>query len=74
MQLITPQIFRVRRVRRTAEIGGKVPDRTKVTGLSLGRETTDRHILDHTSAQRADGCIGHHKLLSMRVRFKTSKP
>ncbi len=63
VQLIAAKILRPRLVRRAAEKGGEILDRRDLSSLGAGRETEDRHVLDHAPAKRAplgaDGSIGH---------------
>src|ERR1700751_6103306 len=62
MQLVPAQILEARLVRRAAEEGAEPLDGADVAVLGPLRELADRHILDHASAQRADGCLGHGSL------------
>jgi len=66
LQLISPKIFRCRRIRRTSQKRGKIPDSPNIAFLRLLREPPDFHILDHPTPQWAhllrNGA--HHRLLS----------
>jgi hypothetical protein len=56
-----------------AKEGREVRNCNKVSALGARRKTAHRHVINHTLAQWADGCVRHNKLLSLGLRCKTSK-
>jgi hypothetical protein len=65
-QLEAAQVFRLHLIGRLAEKSREGPDGSgsDVVGLHPGGEIPDRHVLDHATAQRADGFIVYWVLLS----------
>jgi len=64
MQLEAPQILGRGRRRRASQKVGERLDATNVVALGGGGEVADGHVLDHAPPQRADGHLGHRRLLS----------
>src|SRR5208337_1310267 len=64
MQLITTKILARRRIRRPAEEGREHSHVPNVVPLGVFGEPARRHVVNHALAQRADGLVGHGKLLS----------
>src|SRR5208283_435414 len=64
MQLIATKILARRRIRRPAEEGCELPHIANVVPLRVFAETARRHVVDQALTQRADGLLGHGKLLS----------
>ena len=64
VQLELPHILRRGGLRRAAEEGREASDLADVISAGLLDEMAHRHVIDHALAQRADGCLGHRRLLS----------
>jgi hypothetical protein len=65
VNLIAAQVLGSGRIRRAAQELGKSLDLAKIIVLRLLAELADRHVLDHATAQWADGCGsggGHRRL------------
>jgi hypothetical protein len=52
-------VLRLGLVGRAAEERREVLDPLHVVMLGFWRELADRHVFDHTLAQRTDGLLGH---------------
>jgi hypothetical protein len=59
VHLVAPQVLGAGLIRRAAEKGREVRHRPEVSSLGGRREAADRHVLDETSAQRADRFVRH---------------
>ena len=64
MQLKAAKIVARRRIRRPAEEGCELPHIANVVPLRVFAEPARRHVVDQALTQRADGLLGHRKLLS----------
>jgi hypothetical protein len=64
VQLIAAKVLARRRARRPAEEGCELPHVTDVVPLRVFAVPASRHVVDQALAQRADGLLGHGKLLS----------
>src|SRR5271170_5797546 len=64
MQLKAAKVIARGRVRRPAEEGREGSDVPDVGLLDFLAVTARRHVVDHALTQRADGLLGHRKLLS----------
>src|SRR3954454_8772533 len=57
--LETAEVFRFGLIGRLAEEGREGPDGPDVVGLRFGAEMPDGHVVDHATAQWADGFVAH---------------
>jgi hypothetical protein len=64
MQLIAAKVLARRRIRRPAEEGCELPHTANVVPLRVFAEPARRDVVDQALTQRADGLLGHGKLLS----------
>src|SRR5208337_5024797 len=64
MQLKSPKIIARRRTRRPVEEGYELLHIANVVSLRVFAEPARRHVVDQALTQRADGLLGHRKLLS----------
>src|SRR5271165_774852 len=64
MQLIAAKVLARRRIRRPAEEGCELPHVANVVPLRVFAKPARRDVVDQALTQRADGFLGHGKLLS----------
>ena len=64
VQLVAMDILRSGLVERPAHEIREAFNVADILMLSVGAKPTDRHVLDQSPAQRADGLVGHWGLLS----------